>query len=707
MQKATSAQDLKLPLLRRDITIERGGEDHDGKAIALLVDPLRNAYFRLGWPASGVIACWRDSRSVADLIGHAKQRFGVEVTPEILESLTSFLFSSQLTVTDEHGSWGRYAMVAGAGRHSVAMSLVHNYLFFRIPLFRPDKFLENLYPRVSFIYTRGFLYGFLAVVLCGLYLTSRDWASLEAMFWRAASFQNLALYGVVVLMMKGVHELGHAMTTVHFGCRVPTMGVAFMLGAPVFYTDTTDSWRLVKRTQRLGIVVAGVGAEFIVAGMAVFLWPFLPDGHAREICFAIMTTTLATTLLVNLNPCMRFDGYFALSDILDTPNLQPRAFALARWKMREALFGLGEERPEKLPMRLETIMIVYAWCVWVYRLFLFCGIAAIVYAMAVKALGIILGLFEIVMFVARPIVMEMKEWWDMRAKIVGGRRGWISLGGAGLVFALIFIPWIRVVDAPAVLVASSEETIHAHAPAQVKAASAVDGQFVRKGDILFVTDSSDLRAQIRKSTFELQSTEIQFARLAASEKEQPLRIVIENQRSRGRERLAALNRLAADLVIRAPFDGKIVDVDRDIREGVWVGVKSELARVVATENVRARGLVSETDLVRIREGAAATFIPDDADCAPVDLQLAQIAPTNATRLSELALADLYGGPVAVAEERGEVAPRAAYYEITLRGDSAPPAHIRRGVVRIAASATSPFMSIWRQVARVLVREEGF
>ena len=80
---------------------------------------------------------------------------------------------------------------------------------------------------------------------------------------------------------------------------------------------------------------------------ATLAWSFLPDGPVRGAAFILATSSWISTLLLNLSPFMRFDGYFVLSDWLEMPNLHGRAFAIARWWLREQLFGLGDPPPEE------------------------------------------------------------------------------------------------------------------------------------------------------------------------------------------------------------------------------------------------------------------------------------------------------------------------------------------------------------------------
>jgi len=696
-----------LPNLRKDIRLDDGGRDSYGQPVTLVIDPLRASYFRVSWPASGLLACWSDNMPVSVLAARVKQRFDLNLTASELDLLIKFLFNSQLTQLDENNSWGRYDMMVKAGQHSVLMSLVHNYLFFRVPLLRPDSALRRLLPKLSFIYTKAFFISYLVMVAVGLYLTSREWGAFEAMFWRMARLQSITLYAVVLLCLKAIHELGHALTTVKYGCRVPSVGLALMLGAPVFYTDTTDAWRLARRSQRLAIVVAGVGAEFIIAGMAIFLWPFLPDGLAREVCFAITTSALVTSILVNMNPCMRFDGYFAFSDILNIPNVQTHAFGLAKWKLREILFDLGRPPPEDFSPRIRTILIVYAWCVWFYRFFLFIGIAAVVYAMAVKILGILLGLFEIIMFVLKPIVNEIGEWARMRQEIIKSRRSLVSAAGLTGALALLFLPWVSIVEAPAVLASSNEGLIYARMPGRIKSVYAMSGQAVSAGDILFEMEAPELDTQKLKAQFELQSAEIQLGRINSVEKDMPSRLVIEQQVNRAHERLSAIKRLSENLVVRAPINGIVSDLDTNAQPGVWLGPKTELGRIISTEGVKIKAVVGEAELNRLKEGSAANFIPDDLNVPSMALRLMSIAPVNQANLTEFALADIYGGSVPVSEDHGKLLPRNAVFEVILAGDGPPPPAMQRGIVHIAAESTSPFMGIQRQVARVIVREQGF
>ena len=601
--ETTGPADSPLPRMRNDLEMRLVPDRAGGFPALVVTDPVRGSHFRLNWPESGIFLHWEDADDVEDLKSRLLQTFGLAAESKDIEAVAEFAFTNQLTTADAAGGWRRYAAIRKAGQHGLLQTIVHGYLFFRIPIVHPDAALRRLLPILSFVYSRLF-WGIVATVaLMGLFLASRQWAAVVTAAQDAMRFEGILLHAVAILGLKAIHELGHALTTVRYGCRVPSMGLAFMLGAPVLYTDTSDSWRLSSRALRLGIVFAGVAAEMIVASLAILVWVFLPDGAGRSVCFALATTSVVLSLAVNLNPFMRFDGYFGLSDYLEVPNLQARAFALATWRLREALFGLGHPPPEVLPPRLVRTLVVYAFITWIYRVSLYLGIAAVVYLMAGKALGIVLGLFEVVVFLARPIWSEMAMWWKLRAQILRpGRAAWSGAALAASLFVFI-TPWMSTIEAPSVVSAANEEAIHLPFAARLQSVEVRDGEHVEVGQVLFTADSRDLDRQYAKTSIEKQGLELQNNRLHASDKELEARLVIQSKLAQSREKLASIERQRQQLVIRAPFAGTVVDLDAEISAGIWLNSKVPLARIVSETTPRVRSVVAETDVARLCGGS--------------------------------------------------------------------------------------------------------
>ncbi len=705
--KPAAQQLTPMPSLRRDLTIDLIDHARGGLPSAIVGDQIRASFFQLPWPESVIFLAWRDATTKEDLLHKLRHRFGLQPSTHDIDRVFGFALTNQLTQSDASGSWRQLSGLHEKNQRGVLTTMLHGYLFFRMPLVRPERALKAALPQLSFLFSRSFLILITSIAIIGLYLAARQWSAVTAAAADALQMQSLLLYAVVVLGLKACHEFGHALTTVRYGCRVPSMGIAVMLGTPVFYTDTTDSWRLSRKSERLAIVFAGVAAEAIVAACAILLWSFLDDGLLRNICFAISTASIALSIAINLNPFMRYDGYFALSDYLDVPNLQPRAFALGTWKLREFLFDLKHDPPEQLAARLHLFLIVYAALTAIYRLLLFLGIALLVYTVAGKAIGIVLGLFEIIVFIAQPIAKEFMTWWKLRDEIK--RRARSARTGACLAatLAALLVPWLSTVEASAVQVAHQEEALYLPFAARIGTVLVASGQSVRAGDILFAADTSELEKNRERASLELRALEFQLARLQTSSREQQLRGIVASKLAQSREKLAAISRQMDMLVIHAPFDGRIVDLDSDIASGVWVNEKQPLARLISDDRSLVRGMLAEPDMMRVREGAKAVFIPDDIVQAPQPLILKSISAASDGSISEPMLADRNGGPIISHGERNKLQTRHGFFDVTFEEFPHTSNQVVRGVVWIDAQRVSPAFMLWRGVQRVFVREHGF
>ena len=312
-----------------------------------------------------------------------------------------------------------------------------------------------------------------------------QWDAFLTTFDYFFNLQGLIYFGLAMIAVKIAHELGHALVAKHHGLRVSSMGVALLVLFPVLYTDNTDAWRLTDQRKKLQIVLAGLMVEFHIALLALFSWTVVEDGPLRSAAFFLATGSLVGSLLVNLSPFMRFDGYYALADFLDMQNLQPRAFELARWQVRQWLFGLPENAPEPFPATKHYFLVFYSFATWIYRFFLFLGIALLVYFFAFKLLGIFLFAVEIIWFIGRPIYAEMKRWVARRALFSMNQQMRRTLGIIVMLLLLAFAPWRMSITAPAIIESALQTPIHLPEPAQVTAIYVTKDQEVRKGDPLF------------------------------------------------------------------------------------------------------------------------------------------------------------------------------------------------------------------------------
>ncbi len=698
-----------LPPLREEIGIFPGPTALDGSPTWTLHDPVVNRFYRLGWPEFEIVSRWHGA-TVDGIVTRVNAETTLEIEPADVEQLRGFLFSSDLLRVTGPQMTAYLVGKAQRLRHSVWRWLLHNYLFMRIPLVRPDRFLTATYPYVRGLFSRGFALTVLLIGMLGLYLVARQWDVFLDTFVDLFTLEGAAAFAVTLACLKVVHELGHAYTAKRFGCRVPSMGVALLVMVPVLYTDVNESWKLTARHQRLAIGLAGVTAELCCAAIAMCAWGFLPAGPARSAAFLVATSTWITTVLINLSPFMRYDGYYVLSDLLETPNLHFRAFALARWWLREKLLGLGDEPPEDLPDSRRHLLVFFAFLTWAYRFALFVGIAVIVYHFVVKALGIVMMAVEIGYFLARPIVSELSTWWRRRGDMRMSPRTLLTLTAAAVLAALLAVPWRSVVEAPALL--KSRDRIDVFAPefgARIAAIETAAGQSVGKGALLVRLVSPDLdykiahtRADLDILQWEMNSKGLDPELLARS------RVTAQEYEASLAEYRGLLDQ-RTQLEVMAPIGGKVVDIAEGIGVGLWVPAKSRLASVVDPQATLVEAYVDESDLDRIAPGDAATFRADADSRIEVPLRVVEIARASTRTLTDPYLASTYGGPITVrTPKQNELVPDRTVYRVTLVpvGDAPAPTRVLRGHVALRGEAISIAGRAWRSFFAVLIRESG-
>lgn len=695
-----------LPTLRQELRLFKGAPTNKGEPCWLIYDPVRHRYFRLTQEVFELLTLWQGG-NVQDLKNVADQTLKRKISDGEIEDLIKFLHTNNLTETSASGDGKDYAEQLDATKMSLWKSAIHSYLFFRIPLVRPDRFLRATLPFIEFLYARVTLYVIAAISIFGIYLASRQWDEFKSTFLDFLSLEGAFYYALSLVFVKMLHELGHAYTATRHGVRVNTMGVAFMVMMPLLFTDVTDAWRLKSRRKKLDIDAAGMAVELLLAGIATFLWAFLPDGHLRSIAFVLATTSWTLSLLVNLNPFMRFDGYYILADAWGIPNLQNRGFAMARWWLRERIFGLNHNPPEKFAPNTQRALIAYAIGTWIYRFMLFLGIALLVYHFFFKALGIFLFVVEILWFIVLPIWREIMEWWELRQDIAQTKRSMITAGVVAVIALLAFVPWSGTVSFQAVVAADTEMQIFSPRPAYVRKVHVADDQHVSKGDVIVELSSPDLDFEITQTQREIALLEARRARIAGDREDRLYLDVIVSELAAQQNKLAGLRKEQDLLSVRASFGGRVTEVDDEIKTGQWINNETPIARIVAPGHVEARGYVSENNAWRLDTNNDATFVPEDPLMARKSAQLIEISKAGVNRLDLPYLASLYGGDVAAERNADDqVVPREGQYLVRLSINEATWARAVRGTIHLAGKPESFAAAAWRRVLQVLVRESG-
>ena len=232
-----------------------------------------------------------------------------------------------------------------------------------------DHIIEKIYQYGGWLcFTRAAKVIFLLVSVLGLmayFVILRDQ---NYVFIGENFVVGLVVLWMVAILPVIIHELGHALTVKHYGREVPRGGVMLYLGMPAAFVETTDIW-LEPRRARLMVTWNGPYTGLILGGLAALFIYIFPGAAINQLLFK-MAGFAYLTVFFNVNPLLKFDGYYLLSDALDIPSLRERSLAFLRRGVREKILQ------KKRFTREDKIFTVFgilslAWTAYAFYLILF------------------------------------------------------------------------------------------------------------------------------------------------------------------------------------------------------------------------------------------------------------------------------------------------------------------------------------------------
>lgn len=715
----SSPEPQPLPPLREDLALFQGTCQSDGTPSWVIYDALRQSFFSIGWLELQLLSRWHLG-TVEAVFDAIRRETTARPDPEHFQQLLAFLKGNELLRAQGEAARGALLKHGARGKTAFWTWLLKNYLYLRIPLVRPDRFLDKTLPIARFFMSRGMGLFVLFSGFVGIFLTLRQWDDFSDSFIQLTTPTGLAFFFGFLALSKMLHELGHAYPAKHHGLTIPTMGVAFLVLWPVLYTDTTEAWKLRFRRQRLAIVVGGMTVELALALFATLIWSLLPDGPLRGAIFMLAAVNWIGSLAINLNPFMRFDGYYLLSDLWNVPNLEARAFAIGRWRLRAFFLGLEDPPPEEMPNRQRRRLILYAYFTWTYRFFLFLGIALLVYHFFFKLLGIFLFAVEIGWFILRPIKNEMNIWLKRRKDVAMNRRIVRTLLLATLPLGLLFLPVPISLHLPAVLKGADFARIFPPLPGRIEQVFVEKGDRVKAGEPLFQLVSPDLAQRIGQARHEMNLLELQQKRLAGSDRLRQQQEIIGSKYLEAQVRYEGLVRQEDKQRILSPVQGTVVELMAHIRPGRWVNETQILALIVSTDAAKVYAYVTEEQLRYIASHTQGRFTSDIPESPSRPVQLVAINPARVAILEDPYLASPYGGPLtARLAGENEIVPEDALYRLHWRVEPPGPEstpdpdrrdsirHIEVGEVYVYSGTNLRILDLLNHVFAVLIRESGF
>lgn len=524
-------------------------------------------------------------------------------------------------------------------------------MFYRMPLWSPDAFLRRTLNLVAPLFTRVALMIWLFVMCISCLYVWQHGNELSDPFRYASATQSALLMAGLLVVLKGVHEFGHAYACRYFGGRVPEMGMFFIVFTPCAYVDASASWSFADRRRRIIVALAGMYFESIAAVGALVLWGLSGPGLVKAAAHQALMLATIVTIGFNVNPLMKFDGYYVLADLLGMPEL--RNDAIHEWKRCVKRFLYGVRLPSAAQTRNESAgLTVFGCLLSMYKVTVIVGISTLI--AAIPVIGLPMGLTFFVSFfwqllgkfVRYTMTSEELQWRRVRGVAVAATG---IFGGLGILF---YLPSPAMTAAYGVVRHEFRQTLHAGADGVLDSVAARHGQTVAAGQEICRLSSDLLDAEAKRLTAALTDADLEMRAMMSEEPARYQTAMLALAQVRSRYRQVSLDQEAMTAV--APTQGQVFVAPILQRPGSWVR-QGEVLAVIGHGRRIVDAVISEEEAIAglPKPGDRVQVWPEGGIGHPVRGVLLEVSPAARKEIRETSLISNAGGPVEVHPETEE------------------------------------------------------
>ncbi|SFV05312.1 putative peptide zinc metalloprotease protein [Methylobacterium sp. 174MFSha1.1] len=634
---------LLTPTLRSHVRVAR--QVSQGKVWYVLSDELSGQHHRLTRAAYEIVARMDGRRTLDALWTEALPRLEEEApSQDDVIQLLGQLHAADVLRCDLPPDIAEAMERARKRERTKLLQPILNPLSIKLPLGNPDRLISRLAPFVAPLLGPWAALAWLLAVGSAVALAGMHWSELtENWSDRALAADNLVLMAAIYVVVKGLHEVGHGVATRHFGGTVPEWGVMLLVLYPVPYVDASAAAAFASRRARVLVSLAGILVELFLAALALFVWISVEPGLVRSAAFNVMLIAGVSTLLVNGNPLLRFDAYYALTDLADVPNLGTRANKYYVHLVERHAFGVKLAAPFPATRAEARWFLVYAPLALIYRLGVTLGIALFV-ANEYLAVGVMLALWSVATAIAIPWAKTV--WAVLHGPRYEARRGravGLTFGALAVVLAaLTLIPLPLHTNAEGIVWLPDTAFVRAGTEGFVAEIPVRSGERVEPGTLLVRGDDPVLRSRLetlqwRHEELQRRLVSEQFTDRVAAE---VTRMEIE-QVLAARERDLVKDRRLASL---SQTSGHVVVPGADDLRGRFVREGDLLGYVLPPRSTIIRAVVSQDDIGLLRQGVQRTRVQFAGSLGEiVEGRLAREVPSGRDELPSRALSTAGGG----------------------------------------------------------------
>ena len=609
-------------------------------------------YYRIGYPEYVFVSLLNGRTSFAQALAVTSQKLGAgSLTRFQAMTVYSWLLDNGLASFSDADATasGATSSVRLAGSSERWWKKL-NPLWIKVPLGRPEALLKALQPAFGWIFSAPAFALSLILFIAAAIVLSNNWTRFLTDSANVIARENWVWLLAAWIGLKCVHETAHGLVCLRYGGNIRETGFVLAMFTPLAYVDASSSWSFRSRWHRIHTAAAGIYAELLIASFAMLVWSHSDSSLVRHVLQNIIVMASVSTLVFNLNPLMRFDGYYVLSDLLQIPNLMTHSTQTVNSAARRIAFGESATAPATIGRERRVLMTfgIFA-AVWRAMVSLSLLIAA---SVLFHGAGVALAVAGAVLWFGKPLWGFLKSLHTLRLqqpeRLV---RALAVAAFCASVAALLFfaVPAPVMITAPGIIEYTDGEVIRSTTPGFIQTVHVIDGQEVVAGDLLVSLANAEVSAKYADLQQRLAQEELRQQTANRDHNGGALSVAQGNLESL-RLQLAECQKQVAGLELRAGRSGCVIGQDLNRLVGTFAKPGRELITIGRANQKELQISIGQRDLagslhvvghsVRVRIGTHRNVYG----------RLQRINPQASRTVPHPALAASNGGPLPVVAE---------------------------------------------------------
>jgi putative peptide zinc metalloprotease protein len=690
------------PKLREHVTVHE--HRYRGKRWYLLEDHITGQIRKISPESYLLVGLMNGKRTVDELWEISSQRLAEHMPTheELLQLLTS-LYQGNVIKMDVSGDVAELFEREEEAKRKRWISKLRSPLSVQIPLIDPENFVTKTQHWIKPLFTKWFGLVWLLLVFNMLFMVGQHWDEMsKSVSDKMLAADNLFLLWLIYPIIKLFHEFGHAYAVKRGGGAVHELGFMLLVLIPVPYVDASSSSAFANKKDRMLVGAAGIMVELFFAAIATIVWVNAEPGLVKSIAYNVIFIAGISTVFVNGNPLLKFDGYYVFSDYLEIPNLAQRANQYWGWLFKRVVFGVKGYQSPAYDKKEASWLCLYGVAALIYRFFLMISIFLFV-AQQYFVIGVILAVWSIMgTWVIPNLKLLAKPWQD--GDIQAGTRNptlMISLIVGAVIFLFAVIPFPLTTSVEGVVLFTKERRMVIPESCFVDELNKTTGDSVKKGELILRCENKQIKA--RREILTQQLNEFQSKRLGVWEDPVAIKIFDEE-----------LNRLQKELEENAVQLGKLEVIAKT--DGVWWQSRPDvhkelfykrgelLGYIIDTNKIKIRAMIPEPDIRFIRDKTEDVVVRFPANFArEYSIKEWHVFPSTSKDIVSPVLTENGGGTIVVnpsAEKPESIQP---YFYIDLELDQLDSPHQEERVyVKFIHPSEVMIFRIYRLVRRTFL-----